>query len=207
MKLNPTLMDVTTIKTISSLVKNKRTRDRASELIKYAFAHHPTCGLFRGHVYSVKGWWVCKGCALTYPTAIFSFLFWGIIRIDLELGLSIVFVTGVFSFIGLIGLIPRKIAFVKRIFLGFFAGTYFHSLFLTADLLILVLGLIIFSFILMFFSLIRYSEMKGICNSCIYEGDWETCEGFFAMKKALFKHTVFESEYSSPPEPGRIKET
>lgn len=207
MKLNPILTDVTTIKTISSLVKNKRTRDRASKLIKYAFAHHPICNLFHDHVYSVKGWWICKGCAITYPTAIFSFFFLLIIRINLDQAFTIVVVAGVFSVIGLIRFIPRKIASIKRVFLGLFASAYLYSLFLNADLLIFILGLIVFSFILMFFSVIRYSEMKRICSNCVYEGNWEKCEGFFGMKQALFKHTIYESEYSIPPEPGRIKET
>ena len=46
--------------------------------------------------------------------------------------------------------------------------------------------------------------MKNICDSCVYAGDWDRCDGFLEMKKILFRDTIWEIKTSTPTEKTQI---
>jgi hypothetical protein len=174
-------------------------------MLKYAFAHHPTCNLFKNHVYNIKNIWICKGCAVTYPLSIITFVIAFIVHLELSTALTVTLIMFCISIVTTLGIIPSKLAFIKRIILGLFSGLYFYCFVINGRLEIFVIGLILFYFIFLFFIIIRYINLTKTCQNCIYEGDWEKCEGFFELKKELFKNTIWESDYLIPPESGKIK--
>lgn len=174
-------------------------------MVKFAFAHHPTCNLFKKHVYKIKNIWICKGCAVTYPLSFLTFISAFIVHLELFTALTVTLTMFCISIVTTLGILPSKLAFIKRIILGLFSGLYFYCFVINGRFEIFVVGLILFNFIFLFFSLMRYLNLTKTCNNCIYEGDWEKCEGFFEFKKELFKNTIWESDYLNPPEPGKIR--
>lgn len=182
---------------LASAIKNKYTRDKALRMLRYAFSHHPLCSQFRDHVYNVKGFWVCKGCGVTYPTSIFSFIIAFLIGLKLTIAVEL---TALLLFISLtISLLDLllEIGMIKRIVLGLFSGMFFFSLISYGDLVIFLQGILMFYLILMPLTFLRYYRMKKICNECKYKGNWNECEGFLDLRRELFKNTVWESEYNN----------
>ncbi|MFX1249612.1 MAG: hypothetical protein ACFFBQ_19635, partial [Promethearchaeota archaeon] len=137
----------------------------------------------------IRGVWVCKGCLVAYPVAALLFVFSVIIEVSLSLSFIIAVIALTIAIVISIGIFHEKFVFIRRLFFGVLTGTVFYFLLLYGDLLILIFGLIFFYSILIIFSFIRYSHMKNICDSCVYSGDWDRCDGFLEMKKVLFRGT------------------
>jgi len=174
-------------------------------MAKFAFAHHPTCNLFKNHVYKIKNIWICKGCAITYPLSFITFIIAFIVHLELSTALTMTLAMFSISIVTTLGILPSKLALIKRIIVGIFAGLYFYYFVSIGKLEIFIIGLFLFYFIFLFFILIRYINLTKICQNCVYESDWEKCEGFFELKKELFKNTIWEIDYLNPPEPGKKK--
>lgn len=182
---------------LASAIKRKSTRDKALRMLRYAFSHHPLCSQFEDHVMNVKGFWICKGCGVTYPISILAFIIAFLIGLKLsiavELTVFLLFISFTLSVLGLV----LEIGMIKRVALGLFSGMFFFSLIGYGDLVIFLLGFFMFYLILMPLMFIRYYKMKKICNDCKYKGNWDECEGFRDLKRELFKNTVWESEYNN----------
>lgn len=163
-------------------------------MLKFAFAHHPTCEPFRDHLYNIKGVWICKGCAITYPMVLLVFLFSIVIDISFSISFTIVIAGLLITMTLSINIFHKKFAFIKRIFFGLFTGSFIYFFFSHGDFIVLIFGLIILYIILLVFSVIRYFHMKNTCSSCVYLGDWNKCDGFIDMKRVLFKDTIWEVE-------------
>lgn len=174
-------------------------------MTRFAFAHHPTCVLFKNHVFQIKTIWICKGCAITYPLTVITFIIAFIIHLEKFTAITLTLTMFCISIVATLGILPSKLDFLKRIIVGFFAGLYFYCFVINGKFEIFIIGLFLFYFIFLFFLLIRYINLTKTCQNCIYEGDWEKCDGFFELKKELFKNTIWESDYVNPPEPGKIK--
>lgn len=197
-------MGGTAISSLSLLFKSKKTRTKAFRMLRFAFAHHPTCTLFRNHIYKVRNVWICKGCAITYPLALFSFITAYFIGLELSTGYNVVLLMLILSIIASLGFFPNRFALISRGTRGIFSGLYFYCFVIVGDFVLFILGLIILNFILMFFVSIRYLKMTKTCKNCIYEGNWDICEGFFDLRKELFTNTIWELD-TNPPEPARVK--
>ncbi|MFX0183073.1 MAG: hypothetical protein ACFE95_08335 [Candidatus Hodarchaeota archaeon] len=176
------------------MLQRKETQKKALELLKFAFAHHPTCELFRDHLYHIRGVWVCKTCVIAYPVTGIVFLLSIITELPLSNSFTIAVVAFLITLVTSIGIFHLKFAIIRRLIFGVFTGTAIYFLLLYGDLLVLIFGLIFVYSILILFSFIRYFNMKNICDSCFYSGDWERCDGFLGMKRILFRDTIWEIE-------------
>ena len=100
---------------------------------KDAWSHHPNCSLFADHVYTIKGYRICRGCTNFYSGLVLGVVFYIIFSfykiIDVPLSLLIIIFTFIPTTFSVFLKLNRIIKDIARFSLGFSTASSIYIIF------------------------------------------------------------------------------
>jgi len=154
----------------------------------FLLAHHPSCDTFSNHILNVRGWQLCLGCFVIYPSAAIAlallFFLSDFHSIDyliaFYLALAMFGVNSVRKIIYKDNL-PKKVQVVFRVVLGISLAFILYSMWLAPrPEQYVIIGL--FLAIAIGYNLFNSKKMLKICKECNQYPDFPKCEGLNNVK-------------------------
>ena len=160
-----------------------------SSISPHILSHHPHCVKYKNDVFHIGKSRICRGCFITYPTAIaiiFYSFFTGIYEIYpwysfLTIGVFL----GLFEFFSLWGML-MKFRDIIKFLLGLGVGLVIVGIFSMPVGLCQSFLIFFVLFILAgLFHRKRIVKVEKKCLECQYKKDWDNCPGFRDMVNRL----------------------
>lgn len=138
-------------------------------------SHHPLCGSFSDHYFSIRGRYFCKGCMTVYPTALVTLvvlLLFNLIAFEFLFYSSLIlFILNCYRFI-----IPRSeiVGLAMNAMLGVSLGSVILSLFYAPDSVRLPWTVFVFITVSVFVFL-KGLRVFNVCRQCPRYGSFPKC--------------------------------
>jgi hypothetical protein len=172
-------------------------------LYPYRLAHHPLCERFSDHVYHIKGYKICKGCANLYigliigiilaPIAIF------VLNINFWIALIATNILYIFTPLSLLINPPRVLKDFFRLLLGIAIISMMATIILAIvelyrgfniwALVIMMITILVYILSKRYFMKMRSSGNEKICRECD-QFELPLCEGMSQIEESKEKVSV-----------------
>jgi hypothetical protein len=164
------------------ILSNNSSRPRSKT--SFLLSHHPTCDRFKHHVVTIRGYDLCMGCLIVYPTMLVTLLVLYFINTLMSVPFWYLFILGcIFYIVAVIrrvfwkGLHNRPVHILFRVILGISLGCVVMSLILTPVLLIKIgLALITLGAVTAY-QVGGWLGLKSECKTCMGYPYFPQCGG------------------------------
>ena len=154
----------------------------------FLLAHHPSCDKFSHHTLNYRGWKLCMGCFIIYPSAIITlamlFFLQNLHSIDYLIAFYIALVMfGINSIRKIVfkDNLPKKVQIVFRIILGISLAYILYSIWLAPQPeQYYLIGM--FLAIAIGYNLFNSKKMLKTCKECEQYPEFPKCEGLRNIK-------------------------
>lgn len=154
----------------------------------FLLAHHPSCDTFSNHTLNIRGWKLCLGCFVIYPSAIISLALLFFLQ-DLH---SIDYLMAFYIALAMFGInsirkiiykdnLPKSVQVVFRVILGISLASMLYSIWLAPQpeqyyLIALFLAIAIG------YNIFNSKKMLKTCKECDQYQNFPKCEGLNNIK-------------------------
>ena len=154
----------------------------------FLLAHHPSCDVFSNHTLNIRGWRLCLGCFVIYPSAIIVltllFILSDFHSIDYLMAFYIALAMFLINSIRKIVYkdnLPKSVQIVFRIILGISLASILYSIWLAPQPeQYMILGM--FLAIAIGYNLFNSKKMLKTCKKCNQYSKFPKCEGLNNIK-------------------------
>ncbi len=154
----------------------------------FLLAHHPSCDAFSNHTLNIRGWKLCLGCFVIYPSAIIAlallFLLSDFHSIDYLMAFYIslaMFLVNSIRKIVYKDNLPKSSQIVFRVILGISLASILYSIWLAPEPeLYMIIGM--FLAIAIGYNIFNSKKMLNTCKECEQYPDFPKCEGLSNIK-------------------------
>ncbi len=158
-------------------------RARANESPSFPFSHHPNCGRFKSHTFTLGLFRFCIGCYIGYPMAIIGLVLgtslylqglvslWHLLSFGIGGYITLLISLGKFSEI-------RKVKILQKTCMGMGSGFLLVTGFFLFDIFLLtriIIASFIFLGLIMPIRAVHMQKATKICLSCVLKGTDPHC--------------------------------
>ena len=175
----------------SSEINEESKKDKIKGIFLILFSHHPLCGYYDNHTFSIKGFRLCKGCTMGYSGLVLG-LFWGF---SFHPGIFVVsqFLLANLVYFFIVELIEmyEPVKLFSRFLTGMCAGLMIFLIFTVSFWLKITIS-IIFIMLANLIAYFRYLSFKRNCFQFCSGKSFDSCENL--LKKVINLHQANNSK-------------
>ncbi len=154
----------------------------------FLLAHHPSCDIFSSHTLNIRGWRLCLGCFVIYPSAVIAlallFFLSDLHSIEYLMAFYIALAMFLINSIRKIvykDKLPKSMQIVSRVILGISLASILYSIWLAPQPeQYILIGM--FLAIAIGYNLFNSKKMLKTCKECNQYPNFPKCEGLNNIK-------------------------